>query len=164
MELETDTTIKNLVTITIYNWRSAGTTNSLAFLAVLHMWNIIGHADDNGESSALHCYLLQSNLDLGHIQVDRGLINNIDSETLTLWQTIINASTSTTSYANAEMEDNIADFIQSRPAQVDMEFFQTLSNDIQPFVRSQQLDFIGWKLGMLISQFIEKVKANPFSL
>lgn len=71
------------------------------------------------------------------------MINNIDSETLTLWQTIINASTSITSYANVEMEDDIADFIQLRLAQVDMEFFQTLSNDIQLFVRSQQLDFIG---------------------
>ncbi len=167
MGLETNATIENLATLTIYNWRSADATDSLAFPAASHMWNSIRHADDNGESSALHCHLLQSNSDSGNIQVDMGLINNIDNETTTLWQTITKASASTTSDANTEVGDDIIgtdDSIQLRPTQVGAEFLPTLSNDIQPLVGSQQLDFIRRELGMSIFKFIVKVKANPLSL
>ncbi len=72
------------------------------------MWNSIRHADNNSESSALYRHLLQSNLVSGHIQVDMGLINNIDNKTTTLWQIITKASTLITSDANAKMGDNVA--------------------------------------------------------
>ncbi|MCJ1345108.1 hypothetical protein MMC31_003313 [Peltigera leucophlebia] len=133
MGLETHATVENLVTLTIYNWRSADATDSLAFPKASHMWNSIRHADDNGGSSALHRHFIQSNSDSGHIQGDMGLINNIDNETTILWQTITKASTSTTPDADAEVGDNVAginDFVQLRPTQRDAEFFLTLSNDI----------------------------------
>ncbi len=85
MELETDTTIKSLTTLTIYNWRSADATDSLAFLTASHMWTSIRHVDDNSKSSALYYHLIQSNSNAGYIQVDMGLINNINNETTTLW-------------------------------------------------------------------------------
>ena len=157
MGLETDATIESLATLTIYNWRCADATDSLAFPAASHMWNSIRHADDNGKSSALHRHLVQSNSDPSHIQVDMGLINNIDNETTTLWQTITKASASTTSDANAEVGDNVAgadDAIQLRPTQIGAEFLPTLSNDIQPLVGSQQLDFIRRQLGMSIAKLI----------
>ncbi len=96
-----------------------------------------------------------------------GLINNIDNKTTTLWQTITKASISTTLNANVEVGDNIIgtnDSIQLRPTQVGAEFLPTLSNDIQPVVGSQQLDFIRQELGMSIFKFIVKVKANPLFL
>lgn len=58
---ETNTTIKSLATLTLYHWRSADATDSLAFPAVLYMWNDIRHDDDNGKSSALYRHLIQSN-------------------------------------------------------------------------------------------------------
>ncbi len=67
MGLETNATIENLATLTIYNWRSADATASLAFPTASHMWNSIRHADDNGESSAFHRHLLQSNSDSSNI-------------------------------------------------------------------------------------------------
>lgn len=67
MGLETDAPIKNLVTLTLYNYQLADTTDSLAFPAVLHIWNSIRYADDNGKSSTLHRYFIQDNLDSSHI-------------------------------------------------------------------------------------------------
>ncbi len=84
MKLETNATIESLATLTVYNWQSANVTDSLAFLATSHMWNSIRHVDDNGKSSVLHCHLIQSNSNAGHIQVDMSLINNINDETTTL--------------------------------------------------------------------------------
>ncbi len=165
--LEINATIENLAILTIYNWWSADAMDSLAFPAASYIWNSIRHADDNGEFSALHRHLLQSNSDSDNIQVHMSLINNIDNETTTLWQTITKAATSTTSDANAEMRDDIIgtdNSIQLRPTQVGAEFLPTLSNNIQPLVRSQQLDFIRRELGMSIFKFIVKVKANPLSL
>lgn len=72
-------------------------------------------------------------MDSGHILVNMGLINNIGNETITLWQTIIKASASTTSDANTEVGDNVADtdnFIQLHPIQIGTEFLPTLSDDI----------------------------------
>ncbi len=166
MELEIDATLKNLATLTIYNWQSADATDSLAFSAASNMWNSIRHANDNGKSSALHHHLLQSKSDSSYIQVDLGLINNIDNETTTLWQTITKVFILITLDANAEVRDNVADannFIKLRPTQVDAEFFSTLSDDIQPLVRSQQLNFIKHKLSMSIFKFIVKVKAYSLS-
>ncbi len=74
-----------------------------------------------------------------------GLINNIDNKTTTLWQTITKTFASMTSNANAKVGDDIIgadDSIQLCPTQVGVEFLPTLSNDIQPLVGSQQLDFI----------------------
>ncbi len=65
--LETNATIENLATLTIYNWRSADATDSLTFPATSHMWNSIRYTNDNGKSSALHRHLLQSNSDSGNI-------------------------------------------------------------------------------------------------
>ncbi len=72
------------------------------------MWNSIRHADDNGESSALDCHLIQSNSDVNHIQDNIGLINNINDETTTLWQTIMKASASTMSDVEVEVGIDIA--------------------------------------------------------
>ncbi len=97
------------------------------------MWNSIRHADDNGKSSALHRHLIQSNSDANHIQVDMGLMNNINNEITTLWQTITKASASTMSDAEAEVGYNIASNYNSillNPTQQGAEFFPTLSNDI----------------------------------
>ncbi len=58
MELDTDASIENLVTLTVYNWRSTDATDSLAFPATSHMWNSLRHADENGKSSAIHCHLI----------------------------------------------------------------------------------------------------------
>lgn len=96
-----------------------------------------------------------------------GLINNIDNETTILWQTIIKASTSITSDANAEVRNDIASAdisVQLRPTQVGAEFFPTLSNDIQPLIESQQLDFIRRERDMSISKLIVKVKVSLLSL
>ncbi|MCJ1342680.1 hypothetical protein MMC31_000867 [Peltigera leucophlebia] len=151
MGLETHATVESLVTLTIYNWRSADATDSLAFPAASHMWNSIRHADDNGGSSAFHRYLIQSNSDSSPIQGDMGLINNIDNETTTLWQTITKASASTAPDADTEVGNDVADThdsVQLRPTQPGAEFLPTLSNDIQLLVESQQLDFIRRELGM----------------
>lgn len=43
MGLETDGTIESLATLTIYNWQSANTTDSLEFLATLYS----RYANDN---------------------------------------------------------------------------------------------------------------------
>ncbi len=58
MRLETDAIIGNLATLTIYNWRSADTIDSLTFLTTSSMWNSIGHANNNGESFTLYYYVL----------------------------------------------------------------------------------------------------------
>ncbi len=84
-----------------------------------------------------------------------GLMNNINDETTTLWQTITKASTSTMSDVKVEVGDNVAgnyDSMQLNPTQQGAEFFPTLSNDMQSFAGSQQLDFIRRELGMLISR------------
>ena len=67
MGLEIDATIESLAILTIYNWQSTNITDSLIFLAVSHMWNSIRHTIDNGKSSTLYYYCIQSNLDSGHI-------------------------------------------------------------------------------------------------
>lgn len=58
IELETDTIIKNLVTLTVYNWRLADVMDSFAFLINLHMWNNIRYANDNNKFSALHHHFI----------------------------------------------------------------------------------------------------------
>ncbi len=58
MELDTDAFIKNLVTLTVYNWQSTDATNSLAFPAASHIWNSLRHTDYSGESSAIHRHLI----------------------------------------------------------------------------------------------------------
>ncbi len=133
MELETDATIESWATLTVYNWRSADAMDSLAFPAVSHMWNSIKHVDDNGKSSALHCHLIQSNSDADHIQDNMGLMNNINDETPTLWQTITKASASTMLDVEAKVGDDVAgnyNSMQLNLIQQDAEFFPTLSNDI----------------------------------
>ncbi len=37
LRLDTDTSIENLVTLTVYNWQSTDTTDSLAFSVALHI-------------------------------------------------------------------------------------------------------------------------------
>ncbi len=133
MELETDAIIESLATLTVYNWRSADATDSLAFSTASYMWNNIKQADGNGESSALHRHLIQSNSDADHIQDDMGLMNNINDKTTTLWQTITKASASTMSDTEAKVGDNIAcnyDSMQLNPTQQGTEFFPNLSNDM----------------------------------
>ncbi len=58
IELETDAIIKSLAILPVYNWQSAGATDSLAFPTASYMWNSIRHANDNGKSFAFHCYLI----------------------------------------------------------------------------------------------------------
>lgn len=58
MGLETDITIESLATLTIYNWQSADTTNSLEFLTAAFMWNNIRHTKDNGKSSAFNYHFI----------------------------------------------------------------------------------------------------------
>ncbi len=155
IKLETDATIKYLATLTVYNWQSADATDSLTFPAASHMWNSIRYANDNGKSSAFYCHLIQSNSDAGYIPVDIGLMNNINDETTTLWQTITKAFASTMSDTKVEVGDDIAgnfNSIQLNPTQQGMEFLLTLSNDMQPLTRIQQLDFIRHELGMSISR------------
>lgn len=55
MRLEIDTIIKNLATLTIYNWQSIDITDSLAFSAVSYILNIIKYIDDNSKSFPLYC-------------------------------------------------------------------------------------------------------------
>lgn len=59
--------------------------------------------------------------------------------------------------ADVKVEDNVAstyNSIQLCLIQQGVEFLSTLSNDIQLFVRSQQLDFIRRELDMSISKSI----------
>lgn len=58
MKLDTDTSIENLVTLTVYNWQSTDKMDSLVFFAVSHMWNSLRHINNNRESSAIYCYLI----------------------------------------------------------------------------------------------------------
>ena len=67
MGLEINTTIKSLVTLTIYNSQLANAIDSLAFSKASHIWNSIRHANDNSKSFTLHRHLIQSNSDLGYI-------------------------------------------------------------------------------------------------
>lgn len=156
MGLETDATIESLVTLTVYNWRSTDATDSLAFPAALHMWNSIRRADDNGESSALHCHLTQSNKDSGQIQASMGLISKIENDTTTLWHTITKAAASTTQGAAEEVGDDLNDChesIQLPHIQTDGEFLPTLFSDIQGPVGRQQLDLIKSELGETIPKY-----------
>ncbi len=65
---------------------------------------------------------------------------------------------------NAEIGNNIAkndNFLQLRPILViSIEFFLILSDNIQLFIGSQQLDFIRYELGISISKLIVKVKES----
>lgn len=107
MGLEINAPIKSLATLTIYNQQLANAIDSLTFSAALHMQNNIRHAKNNSKSSTFYCYFTQSNLHLGHIQGDIGLINNINNETTTLWQIIVKVSASTMSDADTKVRDNI---------------------------------------------------------
>lgn len=65
------------------------------------------------------------------------LINNIDNEITTLWQTITKASSSITSDFHAKVRDNIIggnNSVQLHPTSIGPEFFPTLSDNIQPLV------------------------------
>lgn len=166
MILETNTTIKNLAALTIYNQQSADATDSLIFPIASHMWNRIRHVDDNSKSSALHYHFIQSNLDSDHIQVHMGLMNNIDNKTITLWQTITKAFTLTIADASTEIRHDVAgvdNSLQLRPTQIGAKFLLTLSDNIQPLAGSQQLDFIRRELGMSIFKSIVKVKKRLLS-
>ena len=58
---------------------------------------------------------------------------------------------------NTEVGDNVTgadNSVQLRFTQVDAEFLLNLSNNIQPLVESQQLDFIKCQLGMSIAKLI----------
>ncbi len=83
MGLDTDASIANLVTSTVYNWQSTDAMDSLAFPAASHMWNSLRHADDNGESSAIYRHLIQSHSKSGQIQANMGFISDIENDITT---------------------------------------------------------------------------------
>lgn len=129
-------------------------TDSLAFPAASHMWNNLGHADDSGESSSIHCHLIQSHSKSGQIQASMGLISDIENDITTIWQTITKAIASTTQDLAEEIGDNVDDACNSAlvlPTQQDGQFLPTLSNDIQNLVGNQQLHLMKSELGMSIS-------------
>lgn len=68
-----------------------------------------------------------------------GLINNMDNEIIMLWQTITEASTSTTADASTKIGDDVTgvdNSLQLRSIQVGAEFLPTLSDNIQPLAGS----------------------------
>lgn len=113
MGLEIDAIIKNLASLTIYNWQSANAMDSFIFFAALYIQNSIRHTNNNSKSSTLYCYLIQSNSDLGHIQYNMGLINNINNKTIMLQQTITKACTLIISDVDIEVGDNVANTYNS---------------------------------------------------
>lgn len=60
IKLETNTTIKKLAFLTVYNWQSVNIIDDLVFSAVLDMWNNIRYINNNDKSFAFYYQLIKA--------------------------------------------------------------------------------------------------------
>ena len=62
MLLKDGTSIKSLVTLTIYNWQFSNSNECFAYPTTSHIWNSLRCADNNRESAVFYYYLTITNI------------------------------------------------------------------------------------------------------
>lgn len=58
IRLDTDAFIKNLVTLTIYNWQLTDAIDCLVYPAASYMLNSLSHVNNSGKSFAIYCHII----------------------------------------------------------------------------------------------------------